>query len=68
MYGNCQTIDVIVLQETWFYSHNLPFLGSIDDEFAFTGKISMDTLVLHRGRPYGRMVGSFGENQRFRMC
>lgn len=50
----CCSADVIALQETWLMPHDLPILGSIDKEFAFTGTSAMDTSDgMLRGRPYG---------------
>lgn len=50
----CQEADLIALQETWLLPHDLSFLGTIDDNFAFTGTSAVDTSVgVLRGRPYG---------------
>ncbi|CAH2101953.1 unnamed protein product [Euphydryas editha] len=50
----CKTSDVIALQETWLWPHELPYLGSLDDNFAYTDKSSMDTTVgVIKGRPFG---------------
>lgn len=50
----CQTADIIALQETWLLPHDVPFLGSIDSEFEYTGKSAVDTGGgILRGRPYG---------------
>lgn len=50
----CRRSDVIALQETWLFPHDLPILGSIDDNFGSTGKSAIDTSAgVVRGRPYG---------------
>lgn len=50
----CNTADIIALQETWLLSHDIPFLGSIHDEFDYTGKSAVNvSRELLRGRPYG---------------
>lgn len=50
----CRDADIIALQETWLLPHDLPTLGTIDDNFAFTGKSAVDTSKgILRGRPYG---------------
>lgn len=50
----CRTADFVCLQETWLMPHDIPFLGTIDSDFAFTGKSAVDTSKgLLRGRPYG---------------
>lgn len=50
----CQRVDIIALQETWLLPHDLPFLGTIDDNFAFTGTSAVDTSAsVLRGRPHG---------------
>ncbi|KAG7310128.1 hypothetical protein JYU34_004669 [Plutella xylostella] len=50
----CKDADIVALQETWLYSFDLAFLGSIDDQFSYTGKSAIDTSVgILRGRPYG---------------
>ncbi|XP_063385332.1 uncharacterized protein LOC134671408 [Cydia fagiglandana] len=50
----CQKVDILALQETWLFSHNLPFLGTIDDDFGYIGSSAMDTSVgLIQGRPFG---------------
>ncbi|XP_049882113.1 uncharacterized protein LOC126378053 [Pectinophora gossypiella] len=50
----CRTADIVALQETWLLPHDIQFLGSIDDNFAFTGNSSVDTSVgVLSGRPYG---------------
>lgn len=50
----CRNSDIIALQETWLLPHDIDFLGSIDNDFAFTGKSAVDTSQgILRGRPYG---------------
>lgn len=50
----CRSADIVALQETWLLSHDLPFLGSVDDAFAYTGKSAVDTSEgVLIGRPYG---------------
>lgn len=50
----CGLADVIALQETWLMPHDLSFLGSIDNNFAYTGTSAVDTSAeVLRGRPYG---------------
>ncbi|CAG9114776.1 unnamed protein product [Plutella xylostella] len=46
--------DVIALQETWLWPHDIAYLGTLDHNFAYTGKSAMDTSVgVIKGRPYG---------------
>lgn len=50
----CPTADIIGLQETWLLPHDLPYLGSIHNDFEYTGKSAVDTSAgTLRGRPYG---------------
>lgn len=50
----CKSADFLALQETWLFQHDLPYLGTIDDDFGFFGKSSMDTSTgIFRGRPFG---------------
>jgi exonuclease III len=50
----CELADVIVLQELWLFEHDLPLLGSIHKDFAYTGTSAMDSKAgLLTGRPYG---------------
>lgn len=50
----CKEADIIALQETWLLPHDLPYLGTIDNNFAFTGTSAVDTSMgVLRGRPYG---------------
>ncbi|KAL0895146.1 hypothetical protein ABMA27_013597 [Loxostege sticticalis] len=50
----CGLADVVALQETWLLPHDLTFLGSISDDFAFTGVSAVDTSAgVLRGRPHG---------------
>ncbi|KAJ2937404.1 hypothetical protein O0L34_g19090 [Tuta absoluta] len=49
-----QRADVLCLQETWLFSHDIPLLGCISDDFGYTGTSAMDTSAGPvRGRPYG---------------
>lgn len=53
----CKTADIILLQETWLYPHDLSFLGNIHEEFSYTGKSSVDTSAgICKGRPYGGLA------------
>ncbi|CAK1594455.1 unnamed protein product [Parnassius mnemosyne] len=50
----CRTADVVALQETWLLPHDISFLGSLDDDFAYTSVSAVDTPAgLLRGRLYG---------------
>lgn len=50
----CQNADIIALQETWLFPHDLTYLGTVDDEFGSTGISAMDTSTgLIAGRPHG---------------
>ncbi|KAL0850724.1 hypothetical protein ABMA28_006666 [Loxostege sticticalis] len=50
----CDTADIVALQETWLLPHDISFLGTIDDNFAYTGVSAVDTSAgVLRGRPYG---------------
>lgn len=50
----CVSADLIALQETWLLPHDLSFLGSIHDDFAYTGTSAVDTSSgILRGRPFG---------------
>ncbi|KAJ8727231.1 hypothetical protein PYW08_015628 [Mythimna loreyi] len=50
----CETADIVALQETWLLPHDIPFLDTISDKFAYTGKSAVDTSAgVLRGRPYG---------------
>lgn len=50
----CQTADILALQETWLWPHDILFLGSIHEDFGYTGKSGVDTSRgIVRGRPYG---------------
>ncbi|CAG9557752.1 unnamed protein product [Danaus chrysippus] len=50
----CKTSDVIALKETWLWPHELTYLSSLDDNFTYTGKSSMDTTMgVVKGRPHG---------------
>lgn len=54
----------MALQETWLFSHDLQILGTVDPDFGFTGKSSMDvttkTAVL--GRPWGGVAILYRRN------
>lgn len=50
----CARADVIALQETWLLPHDVPFLATIDGDFAYTGKSAVDISAgVLVGRPYG---------------
>lgn len=50
----CRSADIVALQETWLLPHDLAFLGTVDDDFGFTGTSAVDTSAgVLRGRPYG---------------
>jgi exonuclease III len=50
----CKSADIIALQETWLLQHDIPLLGTIDSDFAYTGKTAVDlSSGVLRGRPYG---------------
>ncbi|KAJ2938095.1 hypothetical protein O0L34_g17654 [Tuta absoluta] len=50
----CKIHQIIALQETWLFSHDLSFLNSIDDKFGAYGVSAMDTSAgIIKGRPYG---------------
>lgn len=50
----CQSVDIVALQETWLLPHDIPQLGTISQDFGFTGKSAVDTSSGGlRGRPYG---------------
>jgi exonuclease III len=50
----CKRSDIVALQETWLYSHDINILGQIDNQFSFTGKSSIDlSSGVLRGRPHG---------------
>ncbi|CAH2065868.1 unnamed protein product, partial [Iphiclides podalirius] len=51
---SCKSADIIALQETWLLQHDIPLLGAIDTEFAYTGNTAVDLSAgILRGRPYG---------------
>lgn len=39
----CRSADIVALQETWLLPHDLAFLGTVDDDFGFTGTSAVDT-------------------------
>lgn len=50
----CDSADIIALQETWLLPHDISFLGTIHENYEYTGKSAVDTSKeLLRGRPYG---------------
>lgn len=50
----CKTADIVALQETWLLPHDLSILGSIHDQFDYTGKSAVDTSAgILTGRPFG---------------
>ncbi|KOB76659.1 reverse transcriptase [Operophtera brumata] len=53
----CKCADIIALQETWLWPHDLDFVSQIDPDFDSIAKSSMDTSVgVIRGRPHGGMA------------
>ena len=50
----CNTCDVILLQETWLTSHELPYLNTLDGRFYSVGVSAMSTEdTVLRGGSYG---------------
>ncbi|XP_013184716.2 uncharacterized protein LOC106130423 [Amyelois transitella] len=50
----CKQSDIVSLQETWLLPHDINLLGTVCDEFEYTGKSAVDTSAgLLVGRPYG---------------
>lgn len=50
----CDICDVIAIQEHWLLPYDIPFLGTIHEDFEYTGKSAVDTSAgLLRGRPFG---------------
>lgn len=50
----CKSADIIALQETWIWPHDVGFLGNLDDNFEYNGKSAIDTSVkVITGRLYG---------------
>lgn len=50
----CSSADIIALQETWLFPYDIPMLGTIVLDFAYTGTSAMDISTgVFRGRPYG---------------
>lgn len=50
----CRMSHIVALQEHWLLPHDIDFLSSIDDDFAYTGVSAVDTSAgILRGRPYG---------------
>ncbi|KAG7294937.1 hypothetical protein JYU34_022671 [Plutella xylostella] len=50
----CKNFDLVALQEHWLFPHDLPLLGTISNEFDYTGKSAVDTSAgLLVGRPHG---------------
>jgi exonuclease III len=50
----CRTCDLIALQETWLLPEDIPYLGTIDAGFCYTGTSAVDTAGgILRGRPFG---------------
>lgn len=53
----CKTVDILLLQETWLYPHDLSFLETIDQDFSYTAKSSVDTTAgICNGRSYGGLA------------
>lgn len=50
----CNKSDLVALQETWLLPHDIQFLGTISNDFEYTGRSAVDTSDgLLIGRPYG---------------
>lgn len=50
----CRTADIVLLQETWLYPHDLCYLENIDHEFSYTAKSSWTRqLVFVKEEPTG---------------
>ena len=50
----CRSADIVALQETWLFPHDLHFLGTVDEDFGSTGTSAIDTGAgLIAGRPFG---------------
>lgn len=59
----CQSSDVIALQETWLFPHDIQFLSEIDDRFGSTGTSAIDTAAgIVCGRPYGGVALLWNKN------
>lgn len=53
----CRSAYIVALQETWLLPHDVSILGTIDQDFAYTGKSAVDTSAgMLRGRPYGGLA------------
>lgn len=52
--GLCEVYDLLALQETWLFPHDIPILGTLSNNFDYTGKSAIDSSAgLLAGRPYG---------------
>ncbi|XP_061729061.1 uncharacterized protein LOC133533986 [Cydia pomonella] len=50
----CGEADIVALQEHWLLSHEIPLLGTVSDDFSYTGCSAVDTEAgVLVGRPYG---------------
>lgn len=50
----CRRCDLVALQEVWLAPEDIPYLGTIDSGFGYTGTSAMDTSAgILRGRPFG---------------
>ncbi|XP_045534705.1 uncharacterized protein LOC123721148 [Papilio machaon] len=49
----CNCSNLICLQETWLFNHDIPLLGTVSPDFEYTGKSAIDSGELLIGRPYG---------------
>lgn len=53
----CRTTDFVCMQKKWLRPDDIPYLGSIVPDFAFTEKSVIDkSKGVSRGRPYGGVV------------
>jgi exonuclease III len=53
----CKNCDIVLLQETWLFDYDLPYLASISEDFYAKGISSIDSSSgIHTGRPYGGLA------------
>ena len=52
----CKTCDIILLQETWLYSHELSFIMSISNDYYGTAISLIDSQNGVKGRHHGRLA------------
>ena len=52
--GQCNSHDIVCIQEHWLMPHDLSVLNSVSDEFHALGSSTVDVeREILRGRPYG---------------